>query len=397
MKMKTCSTSKKNRRIYTERKSVLISKNKTPEDFWFRKSKKNKMGKKQKSTLDTTESDKNTPKSIVIYRGEVGSNVRHLMHEWRRVFMPWVSQKLHGRNSSLRDFLAIAGHFSASHLQIFSTPPRGAWLRIMRFPAGPTLSFRVESFTLRDDIAASQRKPAPINGAAYNSAPIVVLNNFALPGQKPEVELMAKAFQSLFPTVNIHLVKPSDIQRVVMFNYDPTADAVEVRHYYVSGKAVGLSKTVKKLFEGRVPTKMGTIDDIDDVVQKEGVWSDTDGEGEEVPLVTPFRALKGRCRVRLVEIGPRMTWKLVKVESGFAGGETLFHDESIEKSQNEISANARRIRSKQLTKKIRRDEQDANVARKKEIEEEKRVNKKRKTEDDDGATPGFQEVSKADM
>lgn len=351
------------------------------------------MGKKQKNQVDTTESDKATPKSIIIYRGEVGPNVRSLMHEWRRVFMPWVSQKLHGRNSSLRDFLSIAGHFSASHLQIFSTPPRGTWLRVVRFPAGPTLSFRVESFTLRDDITPTQRKPAPVNGAAFNSAPIVVLNNFALPGQKPEVDLMAKAFQSLFPTVNIHLVKPADIQRVVLFNYDVATELVEVRHYYVSGKAVGLSRTVKKLFEGRVPTKLGQIDDIDDVVSKEAAWSDTDGEGEEVPLVTPFRSLKGRCRVRLVEIGPRMTWKLVKVESGFAGGETLFH-ESVVKSQAEVSANARRIRAKQLVKRTRRAEQEANVQRKKEVEEGKRSQKKRKVEDDESGEAGFQEVSR---
>ena len=267
------------------------------------------MGKATKSKanqLDTSEADKATPKSIVVYRGEVGTNVRSLMHEWRRVFMPWVSQKLHGRNSSLRDYLSIAASFSASHLQIFTAPPRGTWLRIMRFAHGPTLSFRIESFALRGDIQG-QRKPAPVNGAPYNSAPIVVLNNFALPNQPPEVELMAKTFQTMFPSVNIHLVKPGDVQRIALFNYEPTAGVVEVRHYYVTGKAVGLSKTVKKLFEGRVPTKLGSLDDIDDVLNKEGVWSDTDGEGEEVPLATPFRSLRGRCRVKLQEIGPRLT------------------------------------------------------------------------------------------
>lgn len=337
---------------------------------------------KNKNQLDTTEADKATPKSIIVYRGEVGTHIRHLMHEWRRVFMPWVSSKLHGKNSSLRDFLSIASSFSASHLQIFTSPPRGTWLRVIRFPGGPTLSFRVESFTLRSDIVNTQKKPAPVDGAPYNTAPVVILNNFSLPGQPAEVELMSRAFQSLFPTVNVNLIKTGDVHRIVLFNYDTESGTVEVRHYYVMGKAVGLSRTVKKLFEGHVPSKLNQLDDIDDVLDKEAVWSDTDGEGEEVPLATPFRSLQGRCRVRLVEIGPRMTLKLVKVESGFAGGETLYHD-TVVKSKEEAAANARKIRGRQMVKAQRRAEQDENVKRKQERVEERRAKKKRKVQDGD--------------
>jgi ribosome biogenesis protein SSF1/2 len=341
---------------------------------------------KTKSQMDTTEADKAIPKSIIVYRGEVGTAVRYLMHEWRRVFMPWVSAKLHGRNNSLRDFLGIASSFSASHLQIFTAPPRGTWLRIMRFPAGPTLSFRVESFALRSDIVANQKKPPPVDGAPYNTAPVVVLNNFA-GSTSSTVGLMGQLFQSLFPTININLIKPGDVHRVVLFQYDAEADVVEVRHYFVIGKAVGLSRTVKKLFEGRVPTKLNQLEDIDDVLDKEAVWSDTDGEGEEVPLAAPFRSLQGRCRVKLSEIGPRMTLKLVKIEAGFAGGETIFHD-TVVKSREEAAANASKVRGRQLQKAARRAEQDENVRRKQERLEERRARKKRRVQDSDDDEDG---------
>nr|CCC89743.1 putative peter pan protein [Trypanosoma congolense IL3000] len=241
--------------------------------------------------VDTTEADKATPKSIIIYRGEVGNNVRALMHDWRAVFLPWSSRNLRGENRSLKDFLVIASSFSVSHLQLFTAPSHGTSLRIMRFANGPTLSFRVLSFTLRDEIVSQLRRPVNLDRAVWDVAPIVVLNNFTHPDARcrPEVPLLETTFKGMFPTVNIQLVKNSDIQRVCLFHYDHVEHLVEVRHYYINAKAVGLSKTVKKLLERRCPTKLGRLDTMDELLDREDAWSDTDGEGEEVPLAQPFR------------------------------------------------------------------------------------------------------------
>jgi ribosome biogenesis protein SSF1/2 len=330
---------------------------------------------KQIGVLDTTEEDKATPKSIIIYRGEVGANVRALMHEWRRAMLPWSSKRLHSKKNTLKDFLHIASTFGVTHLQLFTTPSAGASLRIMRFPAGPTLSLRVESFTLRDDIVTSQKRPAPVDGPAYAHPPVVVLNNFNLPGRGPEVELMEKAFQGMFPSLNIAKVSTDDIQRVVLFQYDPSSRTVEVRHFHITAKAVGISKTVKKLLEGRVPTKLNTLDNIDEVLDREAAWSDTDGEGEEVNLPQRFRQHNDQARIKLVEIGPRMTLSLVKVEGGFAGGEVLYHSHEF-KSPQEVAANASRVRVRVNEKKRRRAIQDENVRKKKDAVEQAREDKR---------------------
>jgi ribosome biogenesis protein SSF1/2 len=175
-------------------------------------------------------------------------------------------------------------------------------------------------------------------------------------------------------------VKPNTIQRIALFQYDPESGTVEMRHYFVTVKAVGLSKTVKKLLEGRVPSKLGSLESIDQVLDREGAWSDTDGEGEEVPLAAPVRALRGRGRVRLVEIGPRMTLKLMKVEAGFAGGETLYHEHEV-RSREEAAEAARRVRAKHLEKQRRKREQDANVERKETVKREKKEAKEKRREE----------------
>jgi ribosome biogenesis protein SSF1/2 len=247
----------------------------------------------------------------------------------------------------------------------------------MRFPAGPTLSLRVESFALRDDIIKGQKRPAPVDGPAYAKAPVVVLNNFNFPGRGAEVELLEKAFQGMFPSLNVQTTNTDDIQRVVLFQYDPNSRNVDVRHYFITAKAVGVSKTVKKLMEGRVPSKFGTLENIDDVMDREGAWSDTDGEGEEVQLPDTFRQHNDACRVKLVEIGPRMTLSLVKVEHGFAGGEVLYHSHE-HKSPRQIAANAAKVHGRVREKRRRRAEQDENVKRKKDAADEKLAAKRDK-------------------
>lgn len=341
------------------------------------------MGKKGKmvGTVDTTEADKSTPKSIIIYRGEVGHNVRNLMHEWRQVLLPWSSKKLHGKNKSLKDFLAVASTFSVSHLQLFTAPSRGTSLRIMRFFNGPTLTFRVPSFTLRSVIMEKLRRPVSLDRAVWEVAPIVVLNNFSHPdaARRPEVPLLEATFKALFPTVNIHVVQSADIQRVVLFHYDHTAHVVEVRHYFINARATGVSKTVKKLLESRRPTKLGTLESIDDVLEREDAWSDTDGEGEEVPLAQPYRQHREQCRIKLQEIGPRMTLELVKVENGFAAGEVIYH--RIEhKTPREVQENASKVRARKAEKAKRKAIQDENVSRKRNHKEEKMARKRERRE-----------------
>ncbi|EPY23042.1 hypothetical protein STCU_07916 [Strigomonas culicis] len=124
---------------------------------------------------------------------------------------------------------------------------------------------------------------------------------------------------------------------------------------------------------------MGTLESIDEVLEREDAWSDTDGEGEEVPLAQPFRQHRDQCRIKLQEIGPRMTLQLTKVENGFAAGEVLYHN-SVKKSTEEIRANATKVRVRTAEKAKRRREQEANVQRKQQTKEDKIERKRQRRE-----------------
>lgn len=244
---------------------------------------------------------------------------------------------------------------------------------------------------IREDVVSKQRKPAPLNASVYETAPVVILNNFRNSMHLPHVALMESTFQSMFPAVQVHTFQPSALQRVVLFQYDSANDVLEARHYWVSAKAVGLSKTVKKLYEGRLPTKLGSAAAMDEVLDCEGAWSDTDGEGEEVSLAQPFRNLRGQCRVKLVEIGPRMTLRLLKIEAGFGEGEVLYHAHH-DKTPAETAELAFRVRRKSSVKAKRRAEQQENVAKKQQDSGDKGRGSARRRLDSSNGTASFEEA-----
>ena len=72
-----------------------------------------------------------------------------------------------------------------------------------------------------------------------------------------------------------------------------------------------------------------------------------------------------------------MTLKLVKIESGFAGGETLYHDHET-KTPKEMAKNMQKVRSARNEKLKRRKQQDDNVKRKRDVKTERNEKKKSK-------------------
>ena len=74
--------------------------------------------------------------------------------------------------NSVKDFLHVAGPLGVTHFLIFSATKEAPYLRIARTPRGPTLTFKIESYTLAADIAKAQTRPLAHAGI-YESAPLV--------------------------------------------------------------------------------------------------------------------------------------------------------------------------------------------------------------------------------
>ncbi|KAF9162987.1 hypothetical protein BGX21_010433 [Mortierella sp. AD011] len=332
------------------------------------------MGKARKKTRTHKKADEGenpnapkVPKTFVMRSGEVGHSVMHLVSDIRRLMEPNTATKLRERkNNRLRDFVAVAGPLGVTHFVILSRTEHGTNLRISRVPRGPTLSFQVKTYSLAKDIAAMQKAPKS-PGLEFHVAPLLVLNNF---GDSNEMKLMSTVFQNMFPPINIQTMQLADARRVVLLNYNSETKHIDFRHYNVSVKAVGISKSIKRVINTDVPDLQG-FDDISDYVLRGAFASESDVEDGPESTVTLGQDYIGRNNrkqdqraIKLVELGPRMELRLVKIQAGMCDGEVLFHD-YIKRTPEELKAQKSEREKKMQQKAARRKEQEANVIKKK--------------------------------
>ncbi|KAF9432226.1 hypothetical protein BGZ76_011096 [Entomortierella beljakovae] len=332
------------------------------------------MGKARKKTRTHKKADEGenpnaqkTPKTFVMRSGEVGPSVMHLVSDIRRLMEPNTATKLRERkNNRLRDFVAVAGPLGVTHFIILSRTGHGTNLRITRVPRGPTLSFQVVTYSLAKDIAAMQKAPKS-PGLEFHVAPLLVLNNF---GDSKEMKLMSTVFQNMFPPINIQTMHLADARRVVLLNYNNETKHIDFRHYNVSVKPVGISKSIKRVITTEVPDLQG-FSDISDYVLRGAFASESDVEDGPESTVTLGQDYVGRNNrrqdqraIKLTELGPRMELRLVKIQSGMCDGEVLFHD-FIKRTPEELKSQ-KSLRDKKLQEKAaRRKAQEENVIKKK--------------------------------
>ncbi|KAG0292014.1 hypothetical protein BGZ98_002765 [Dissophora globulifera] len=328
-------------------------------------------GRKKTRTHKVEEGDNpnapKTPKTFVMRSGEVGHSAMGLVNDIRRVMEPNTATKLRERkNNRLRDFVAVAGPLGVTHFIILSRTEHGTNLRISRIPRGPTLSFQIKTYSLAKDIAAMQKTPKS-PGSEFQVAPLLVLNNF---GDSKEMKLMSTVFQNMFPPINIQGMHLSEARRVVLLNYNSETKNIDFRHYNVSVKPVGISKSIKRVITSEVPDLQG-FDDISDYVLRGAFASESDVEDGPDSTVTLGQDYMGRNNrkqdqraIKLVELGPRMELRLTKIQAGMCDGEVLYHD-YIKRSPEELQAQKAERGKKVQEKAARRKAQEVNVAKKK--------------------------------
>ncbi|RSH94601.1 hypothetical protein EHS25_004405 [Saitozyma podzolica] len=351
------------------------------------------------------EAEENVPKSFVIKSGNVTRSVSQLVRDMRRLMEPHTASRLRERpHARLRDYLTIAPSLAVTHLLAFTlTDATNVHLRMARLPQGPTLTFRVERYSLmRDLVNSSLRSVGKAPGSEYRNPPLLVLNNFnQQPGQPvlPQLRLMSTMFQGLFPAISVEKSALPTFRRVLLISYNPATNLISMRHYTITVRPHGVSRRVRKLLSSAAGSSAGSSkrapnlassEDIADYLlrrtgtpgseastagydstsETEGSEAESDTNAVELPEDYGKGNKKGeRKAVRLIETGPRMELRLIKVVEGLVGskkgeGETVFH-EFVTKSKSEASALQKSHTERRKAKDARRAEQAANVARKK--------------------------------
>lgn len=266
-------------------------------------------------------------------------------------------------------------------------------MQYIQFCTNYTRARNVLEFATGAMIRKVQKKPVGTSDL-YNSPPLVVLNNFASPTEDNESwpkysGLLATTFQAMFPSIDVSTVKLKDCRRVLLVNFNEASELVDIRHYYVKAEPIDASRTVKKLIKARVPNLRECVD-VAEVIESKlsfdndgGATSDSEGEDATVSLSGNFGVgnRKGkRSAVKLVELGPRLCLKLLKVEDGLFEGETTYHRFQT-RTEAEVSAQRQQVEEGKKLLEERRRIQQENVERKRKKEEERAERKKAKTEE----------------
>jgi ribosome biogenesis protein SSF1/2 len=204
----------------------------------------------------------------------------------------------------------------------------------------------------------------------FDRPPLVVLNNFN--SEDPHLKLTSVVLQNMFPVINVSSIVLRSRLRVVLFDYDKETDTVEMRHYMICLVPTGLSKTVKQLV-WKKDINMGKLDAVEYLLRhSKGSESDLEDTPENkvtLPVDIGVTVKKHETRaIRLLEIGPRMTFRLLKIEEGFCEGFLVYHL-YIKKSLEERKQAYQKLLQRKKEKEGRRLEQEKNVKKKQNTKE----------------------------
>jgi ribosome biogenesis protein SSF1/2 len=251
---------------------------------------------------------------------------------------------------------------------------------------GPTFTFKIMRYSTNADIHMLLPRAKRLSAKNLGS-PLVILNGFGVKSDSKETtkdgvtefttgpqerQITSTMFNNLFPGLNLGRVKHSTLKRVVLVNYEAERDLVEVRHYYIRQNHTDMNNKIKKMVNNKKLPNLGDCKDLSQYFTGNvGYVSESDIDMLPNSKINveeennKGKVTKRKVNLRLFEIGPRMTLKLVKIEEGFMGGEIFYH-RYRKKTHREKKEQKSLIEQKLKMKEDRKKTQEANVAAKEE-------------------------------
>lgn len=298
--------------------------------------KKRKNSRRHKGSSWEPAPIKEAPHSFVIKRGHIGLGMTNLMQDLRCIMEPFTAKNLHVmKRNSVRDFVSVASLFHVQNMLILTNTEKSGYLRLCKLPRGPTLTYKILNYTLRKDIVASQKRPCS-SPDLYLRAPLVIMKSFneKVKGdeehQFDQNELQTIMWQALFPSIDVRHLKLLKMKRCVLMRLNTDTGNIDFRHYAISVKPVGVTKQIRRLVTRKKIPDLGKLASIDDMLDDGGMSSGA-SDGEEDQLDTSRHVdtsnddfSTSKSAIRLVELGPRMTIRLHRIQEGLLGGIRLY-------------------------------------------------------------------------
>lgn len=271
--------------------------------------------------------NKKNPISFIFSRGNVSNVVKELVLNIRKIMIPNIVENLHVKKyNKLKDLLHVAGPLGVTYFWICTQSEFGVNLRLMRIPNGPSLTFRIEQFSLIKDVISFQKRPGILS--SHFNYPLVILNNFSNDENHQIISIM---FQNIFPTLKIKKIQLSQCDRACLFDYDRKNEVIQIRHYNIKNSVVSLNHRIKNIVQGKKIPNLKNYADISEYFEDFGYTSSDSGveSFEEMRIILPNKFDKGninlmKSSIRLKELGPRLTLKLLKIENKIKLGKVLY-------------------------------------------------------------------------
>jgi ribosome biogenesis protein SSF1/2 len=319
------------------------------------------------------------PKTFVVKRGKIGMYLKDLLHDIRDLMHPYTAAKLkESKKNTIKDFISAAGLFGVSHMLMLTQTEIANYLRIIKNPRGPTISFRIYNYTLARDVikfVQETKKNSKIFSTTLQTPPLLIMNGFSARPEGDPMRIVSLMIQSMFPPLKVQSMNLSTCKRIVLFNLTENND-IEFRHYGLSARQRAINRSIKKLVNKNKVPNLSKFNDIADYVLHHGRGYRNDGgysseseiddlPGSKIELPDDFQDKKKNTNValRLHELGPRMNLKLIKIEEGICKGNVVHH-EFIKLTPAQIKKQADSLKNKRELKEARKKEQEENVRRK---------------------------------
>jgi len=321
------------------------------------------------------------PHSLIIQNPntKVGKNTQSLIADMRRVMEPFTASSVKvQKTNKMKDFISIAATINVSHIMVFNKTEENLNVRIMKAPRGPTLWFNVKQYSLMKDVLSTINRPHA-DQHLYKDSPLCVMSGFT--DTQKQSKLIGTFIRNMFPTTNIPTLQLDSIRRVVIWSWNAETEEVDFRQYVISVTPEGCSKKVKKIIEAasssnRNLPNMGRLENVEQFIEEHqagltsGADSDGKSEAEEakVELAQEVKKRGGNVaneisKIRLTELGPRLSLKLIKIQEGINDGEVLYHAFE-QRSADDVMKLKQEKMEKQKQANLRRMEQAENVAKK---------------------------------
>ncbi|KAL3319932.1 hypothetical protein Ciccas_001388 [Cichlidogyrus casuarinus] len=325
---------------------------------------------------------KDAPHSFIFARPGVGTYVKRLAKDMRLIFEPYTATKLMvSRRNTLKDFISIAGPMNVTHLMYLTHSNKSGksdtftsnvddsnvYLHLVRSPRGPSFTFKVKEYCFAKEIASLIMRS--FSRTQFFQPPLLVMTGFSSSDEvmSRTLRLTVDMFQNMLPPLNVQRLKLRNVKRVLLLSReeDPLTkeELIHLRHFHIRTENKEISKPLRRLGMGGAQLRKKSLSglnpgglgnstgvpnlakyrNMEDYLTKAGFTSDSgmsDFEdeqevefGKEATKRSELMGVKHglphltskKATIKLVELGPRLTMTLIKVEEGLNEGNVLYH------------------------------------------------------------------------